>query len=246
MTTQALRSRSVGELVDATFTLYRKDAAAYVSVGALAGTPGLIVQLFWSNEAGYESLTAALFASLITVVTYSLMTGVIIRVGSDVYLGGSADIQRALRAVWPKVGTLIAVSIMKAILLFLGALLLLVGFFYAGSRWFAPEAVCILENTDSSKAFARCTNLSEGRKWHIFRTLLLGYGIYILLMIGIAAIAAMFGGYVVTTLTQTVFTVVAYPTIALLTMLLYYDARIRGEGFDVEHLASSLGSAGTR
>ncbi|MFN0099563.1 MAG: hypothetical protein ACKVS7_12870 [Gemmatimonadaceae bacterium] len=241
MTVQALRARSVGELVDATFTLYRKDAPTYIMVAALASVPGLIAQLLFLGDGGIGQAMATIVSALMSMVTYSLMTGVIIRVGSDVYLGGSVDVQTAVREVLPRVGTLILVAIIKAFVLFFGALFLGVGLFYAGSRWFAPEAAVVLENKNSSGSFSRCSELSNGRKWHIFRTLLLGYGIYFLLMIGVVAVTAVFESELVGLVTQTLFGVIGYPVIALLMMMLYYDMRIRGEGFDVEHLSSALG-----
>ena len=37
------------------------------------------------------------------------------------------------------------------------------------------------------------------------------------------------------------FQIVAYPVVGLTGMLLYYDCRIRGEGFDIERMAASHG-----
>ena len=244
MTDQALRARSTSELVDASFSLYRRDASSYVMVTALASTPGLLTQLLIKSPSFATSGAAILGAFIgfvVSMITYALMTGVVMRVGSDVYLGGSADVAGAVRAVLPRTGTLIAVSLGRALLYFIGFLGFGVGFFYVAARWFAPEAVVILEGQGFGPAFSRCSELSAGRKMHVFRTLLLGYGIYFLLMIGVFMGAGMLGSEIGVIFAQTLFTVIAYPIIGLLTMLLYYDARIRGEGFDVEHLSRSLG-----
>lgn len=249
MTDQALRPRTVSELVDATFTLYRRDASSYIMVTAIASAPGLLTQLLIKSPAFGESLSAALgviVGAIVSMITYALMTGVVMRVGSDVYLGGSADIASAVRALIPKTGTLVAVAIGRSILFFLGALAFLVGVFYVAARWFAPEAVVVLEGKDFGSAFSRCSELSAGRKMHIFKTLLLGYGIYFVMMIGVLIVAGVVGSDTVALFASTIFTVIAYPIIGLLTMLLYYDARIRGEGFDVEHLSRSLGGESLR
>ncbi len=247
MTTQVLRARTVGELVDAAFSLYRKDAPTYIMVAAIASAPGLLTQLLTlgGDPSGAQAV-GAIITLLISIVTYSLMTGVTMRVGSDVYLGGEADVAGAVRSVLPRTGALVATGILKGFLYMLWSLLFGIGFFYAASRWFAPEAAVVLEGKDSSAALARSTALAEGRKWHIFRTLLLGYGIYFVLMIGIVGVSAVLGSELITLIVQTLFVVVAYPIIGLLTMLLYYDARIRAEGFDVEHLSRSLGTVPAR
>lgn len=249
MADQALRARSVSELVDAAFSLYRRDASSYIMVTAIASAPGLLTQLLIQSPA-FATSGIAVFGAFIgfgvSMITYALMTGVVTKMGSDVYLGGTADVAGAVRAVLPKTGTLIAVAIMRTILYFLGMLALGVGFFYAAARWFAPESVVVLEDKNSSAAFARCTELSEGRKMHIFRVLMLGYGIYFVMMIGLLMLAGAGGNETAILFAQSIFNVVAYPIIGLLTMLLYYDARIRGEGFDVEHLARALGGEPAR
>lgn len=248
MTDQALRARTVSELVDATFTLYRRDASSYIMVTAIASVPGLLTQLLLKSPSFGAGVGASLGAAfgvfigaIVSMITYALMTGVVMRVGSDVYLGGTADVASAVRAVLPKTGTLVAVAFGRSILFFLGALAMGVGLFYVAARWFAPEAVVVLEGKGFGPAFSRCSELSAGRKMHIFKALLLGYGIYFVMMIGVLAVAGVVGSETVVLFASTLFTVIAYPIIGLLTMLLYYDARIRGEGFDVEHLSRSLG-----
>jgi hypothetical protein len=42
---------------------------------------------------------------------------------------------------------------------------------------------------------------------------------------------------------QTLYTIVAYPIIGITQMILYYDTRIRAEGFDIEVMAGALGAA---
>ncbi len=45
---------------------------------------------------------------------------------------------------------------------------------------------------------------------------------------------------VITSVLATALTIVVYPIIPITETLLYYDARIRNEGFDVEYLASAV------
>jgi hypothetical protein len=45
-----------------------------------------------------------------------------------------------------------------------------------------------------------------------------------------------------TVVLQTLYTVVAYPLVGITQMILYYDARIRAEGFDIEVMTGSLGA----
>lgn len=244
MTAHALRARTVGELVDATFTLYRRDASAYIMVTALAAVPGLVFQLALLRSRSSGSLFAsfgALTIALISLVTYGMMTGVTTKVGSDVYLGGEADVAAAVRHTLPRLGSLIGAGLLKGVMIGLYALALLFPMFIAFAKWFAPEAAVILEDKSAGEAMTRSRMLSDGLRWHIFRALLLGYGIYFVLGIALASVGIVAENEVLGLFVQTLFTIVAYPIVGLLTMLLYYDARIRKEGFDVEHLARALG-----
>jgi hypothetical protein len=45
-----------------------------------------------------------------------------------------------------------------------------------------------------------------------------------------------------TVVLQSLYTVVAYPLIGITQMILYYDTRIRAEGFDIELMTGALGS----
>lgn len=244
MSLQVSRARSVPELVDGAFSLYRRDAASYIMVTAIAVTPGLIAQLLFlrpSTPPGSSATMASLLVALITIVSYSLMTGVITKMGADVFLGGDADVAGAVRAALPKTGTLVAVGMMQGILYFLYALLLVFPILIAFAKYFAPQAAVMLEDKSSGDAIARSASLSDGHRWHVLKTMGLGYLIYFLLFLALGFLGLVDDTQVVSLVVQTAVTVVAYPIIGLLALLLYYDLRIRKEGFDLEHLSQQLG-----
>lgn len=247
MTDQTLRARSVSELVDATFSLYRRDASAYIMVTAIASVPGLIAQLILLGQQRQFTLLGSfsfVIVTIVSTVTFALMSGVVMKVGSDVYQGGDADVAGAVRHVRPLVGTLVAVALMRGILLVLGIFPGMgIGVLYVLARWFAPEAAVVLEGSSSIQAFSRASALSEGRRWHIVGALALGYSIYFLLAGALGIAIAAVRNDVVSLVIQNLYTIVAYPVVGLLTMLVYYDARIRAEGFDVEHMARTLGTS---
>ena len=58
-----------------------------------------------------------------------------------------------------------------------------------------------------------------------------------------SAISGFAGSRVIQLVVASLFTVVAYPVVALTEMLLYYDVRIRSEGFDLERMVTSLAGA---
>jgi hypothetical protein len=249
MSDVTLRPRSVTELVDATFALYRRDAGAYMMVTAIANVPALVLNIMLlggGQDPTQIGVTSIFVVSIVSLVSWAFTNAVLTSLGARVYLGDAPDVADAIRKAIPHIGTLIGVAIVRAILYFLGLLMVLVGAPYFICMTFAYEAAVVLEDKGLGAGFDRTRQLSKGLKWHIFKTLFLGYFIYFLLVLGGVALQSVVGeGYLGLVLSQIV-SVIAYPVVGLLTMLLYFDTRIRKEGFDVEHLARSLEpSAGT-
>jgi hypothetical protein len=242
MTDVRLRARSVSELVDAAFALYRRDSSQYILVMAVATIPQLLSRLFLRSD-GTMGLGVGLFAlvtGLISSFTFMIGSAAIMKLGSEVYLGEQADFSHAVGSVIPKVFALLWAGFLKAILYAIGFLVFFVGEFYVAARFFAVAAVIVLEDGGVNEAFSRSSALSNGRKRHILNTLLLVWIIYFLLSVGVSLVANIMGSTVVTIVLTTAFQIVAYPIIGLTDMLLYYDCRIRGEGFDIERMAASM------
>jgi hypothetical protein len=241
-----LRSRTVSELVDAAFALYRRDANQYIVMMAVATLPQLVARLVLRGD-GTPSLNTALLGlavALVSLFTYTIGTAAITKFGSRVYLGEQADLEETVRSVIPKVGELLWAGILKGLLYIVGFMVFFLGEFYVAARFFAVGAAIVLEDSGVDEAFSRSSKLSAGRKRHILNTLLLVWIIYFLLSFCVSFVANLTKSTVADVVFSTAFTIVAYPVIGLTSMLLYYDCRIRGEGFDIERMAASMAATG--
>jgi hypothetical protein len=256
MTDARWRARSIPEIVDAVFQLYRADGLQYIAVAALASAPWLIVQLIVAPGTTAPPVTPAevghTLAVAVTVglggwLSAALMTAVIVKLGSHAYLGepGARDVLAAVRDVVPRIPAILGAAVIKYVLLVVGLIFLLVGGLYVVARFFAVFTTIVLEGKGPLAAFARSSELARGRKWHILGTMLLVWFIYLLISLGITAFARMADSTVVLTVASYAYTIVGYPFIGLAETVLYYDARIRGEGLDVELMAGALGPAAT-
>lgn len=241
-----LRVRSVSEIVDAAFALYRRHGMQYITLAALASAPALILNLILSGGAPPTTaagLTKLLPGTIIGMISFALVSAAIIRMGSDAYLGSEPNVAATIREVLPRVPALILATVITTIMVFVAALFLVLPMFYVVTLIFATIPLIILEQKGAFAAISRSMTLSAGIKWHILGTLGLVFGIYFVLSLAIPLLSALLGGGpVVQMLMQTLFGVVAAPILYLVVMVLYYDARIRAEGFDVEHMAQSLGA----
>ena len=268
-----LRARSVTEIVDAAFQLYRRDALEYVLVTAIAYAPLVVAQLVLMRGlllgssgaiSGAMPAWSVLGAGIVGIFGYALMSAALIRFSSDVYLDRPTGLNAVVRAVLPLVPRLIGAAILFGLVLALafvpvivgtitsitplivvGALLSMAWPFYAMARFFALFQVIVLEDRGILTAFSRSSVLSQHRKGHIILTMFLVILIFIVLSFAVTLVAQLFGTIAGSVILQAVYTVVAYPLIGITQMILYYDTRIRAEGFDIEVMTGALGSPTT-
>jgi hypothetical protein len=244
----ALRPRSATEIVDAAFQLYRRDAAQYVLLTGLAYAPWLVIRLV-ALGGGAEPGTFGMLEIVATIgefVAYSLMAAVVVRLGAEAYHGRELNVGAATRDVLPRLPAVIGASIMVFALAVVGFVLLIIPCFYVLARYFASTQVIVLERRGAFASLGRSAELSKERKLHILGTLLLVIIIYFVVGFGVAMLSEMAGSRVLTEVLQALYAVAASPLIGLSSMLLYYDARIRAEGYDVEVMTGTLNPAQAR
>jgi hypothetical protein len=136
---------------------------------------------------------------------------------------------------------LIAVQIASGLMVFIGLVLLLV----PGLIALAWTAVCVpvvmLERLGYSQAIDRSRALGRGQWRHVLGTLLLSWGLALLIMMGAGFIVGLLGAgtRIGDVLVELLFAVVLpIPTIAM--TFLYYDLRVRTESADLDAMISAL------
>jgi hypothetical protein len=264
-----LRARSVTEIVDAAFQLYKRDALEYVLVTGITYAPLIVAQLVFlrgltlanAQALGAISPIATLVLAVVGILAYALMSAVLSRFSSDVYLERPTGLGLVIRDVLPMVPRLIGatfvfglvmmlgfipvivgVALTSVPLIFVGVLLSIFWAFYAFARFFAVFQVIVLEGRGIIAAFSRSGMLSQNRKGHILLTLFLVFVIFVMLSFAVTMVAQLLGSIAASMVLQTLYTVVAYPLIGITQMILYYDTRIRAEGFDIEVMTGALGT----
>ncbi len=240
-----LRARSTSEIVDAAFTLYRRDPLLYILAALVGNFPSLLAELLASGRNPLEAGVAALVLRLASIVSYSFMSAVIIHLGSAAYLGETPDLAAAFRATLPRVGTVFVAGLARGFLVILGLVFLLIPGIWATAVTFAVIPVVVLEGKGTGAALRRSQALAEGRKRHILNTIGLAWIIYfvVLLGVGVVSVGIAMGSPVLSALFAAIAVGLLYPIIGLTELVLYYDARIRGEAFDLEVMQRQMDGA---
>lgn len=254
MTPPILRPLSVGEILDTSFSLYRRHFGALATVALICtGTP-LLLRLFLEASGGlFTSLT--LFALyIVSLVVLSLVaTGATVFIVAESYLGRPISAREALARAAPYLGRILICSLLMSLVVGVGFLLLFVpGIILAVGLVLAVPAVVLEPSTSVTGALSRSWELTRGSRWRIFG---LGVTLMVLLYVPVVAVTGLFAMLVPSTSIRlgpaSAASIVAlsiaglvqmfiYPLFYCVLTVTYYDLRVRKEGFDLELLASSL------
>jgi hypothetical protein len=158
---------------------------------------------------------------------------------NDAYFGRQPDLAKAYRTLFQRIGHLVVATLVVGTCLTVGFFLLFIPGLYFLGRLFAYKQVVLLENGSGLSAVGRSWRLSKGSVRHVINTL----GLVILLnfAVGLGAnlLARLIPSQIVQLLIATLVSVLIYPMVGIIETLLYYDIRIRREGFDIEYLAAA-------
>ena len=120
-----------------------------------------------------------------------------------------------------------------------------VGLYYYAC-YFAVSPAVMIENLGAPASLGRSRQLSKGMRRKVLSTL--GTPMLILTVLQLvlsAMLQALPGPAAIGFLVQQGLTILLSPIVAVIATLLYYDARIRNEGFDIEVMAAELGDPTT-
>jgi hypothetical protein len=249
MATPVLRPRSPTELVDVAFQILRAHYPQFLMCSALAYLPWLVVDLLRVGDPlqlDSVSITGNLLLALGWWLEFAFMSAVLLVCASQAFLGETVDVGGAVRRTISRAPQLLVGAALRFVLVILGLFFFFFGALYPAARFFAVTPAIVLEGAGLRAAFARSTALSRGRKWHIIFTMGLVFVIYIVLALGTMFVVGLIQIPLLQLIVMGVFSIVAYPLVAITAAVLYYDTRIKSEGLDIELMAGALDAAAPR
>jgi hypothetical protein len=246
-----LRPRSGSEIVDAAFRLLRPHYGAFLLLSALSYVPSLLIQLAQISALRELEAGATLAAVsppwalyLLALPFYGFTESAHTALASDAYRNGEARVGEALRVALRRALPATGALVLVALAIGAGLLLLVVPGLYLVLRLYTTLASTVLDGLGPAAAMSRTWARTRGRTQHMLATVGLTMLLYLVLFMGagfVAGIATVLGGPIVGLALQAVVTVLAYPMVPLIATLLYYDLRIRSEGYDLEVMSEQLG-----
>jgi hypothetical protein len=202
------------------------------------------------DQSRYQVLTV--IQSVIGVIAYLLVFGAIFRAVSQAYLGDSPDARASIAYAARRMHSLFWLSFLVVLGVGVGFLLLLLPGIYLLIAWSLAVPVLMVEGLRGTKAIGRSYDLVRKNWWRTFGTLLVGFifiGLFQFLL-GLVASAAdgladdsVYLWAFVYDVISGLGTVITAPLQAAIITVIYYDLRVRKEGFDVALLSAGLGEA---
>lgn len=188
--------------------------------------------------------------AILAILGQLLSQGALAKSVSEVYLGKEISVKEAYKAVLPKIWVLIGAGILIGLIVMFGFMILVVPGIIFG-LWFALSTqVIVLENEGVTGGMSRSRNLVKGNLGKVFAVgFLAGIIAWIISMIvsfpaqmgaGLLQPHSFFLARFIAMIGQIAGNTLAVPISAAAYILLYYDLRIRKEGFDLEMLAENL------
>lgn len=235
MNAPALRARSVGEILDLAFQLYRGRWSQ------MATATGLLVLPLVALEA-VAPLSALPVLDRLGNLFFLAASAAVVLIASEAYMGREIAAADAVRTVGRRFLSVWGAAIIQVILIGLGLLLLIIPGIIAAIVTFAMQQAVMVEGRTAGEAFERSRTLAGGQYLHIMLTSVLASIIMIFAGAGFGAVI----GFAtteprMTMLLTNLLLIVLNPLAAVVGTVLYYDLRIRKEAFDVAMAAERLG-----
>jgi hypothetical protein len=198
-------------------------------------------------------LAAELILVIVTLVTSTVATAACMKAVSDVYVGAKPEAGSSLRFAGRRAHSLVWIGVVSVILALLAAIALIVPGVWLWFGWSVAVPVLLVEGLKGTKALGRSFGLVKGRWWPVFGALMVGYILAGIVSGALGALALPLVGtnsgdsIVLTTVVNTIINAVGglivTPFSAALVAVIYFDLRVRKEGFDLALLAERIGTA---
>lgn len=240
MPATALRPRSATEIIDASFQLLRRHYTQLVAIAVVALLPYIILVAVAGG--GATNMANAGFLFIAQLLCATVAEAAVIMAVSDAYVGESVDIHRALVATAARFPSIILAMILRTLAVLIGVVLFVFPGIYVALRTFSVPAVVMLEGKSAVNSMTRSWELAKGEVGKIFITLLLAWMIFFVLYILLGMLVGILAAQnpKVSQLVVAMLMALVYPITGVVTTLLYYDIRVRREGFDLELLAREV------
>jgi hypothetical protein len=247
-----------GDILDGSFKLLKANLRTIVLVSAVFLIPVNLVAAFFQRDVlgghGFLRLmndpslleqaantgpsNAALVGAVLAVLASILVTpfvgGAVSRVVASSYLGDELAPGAAMRATWLRFLALLGAFLLTLLLKAVGLLFCVVGVLVPMTFFLVTTPAVMVEELGPVQSMARSAGLVRTRFWSLLGNILST-------PFTVAALAVGYRwGWILAAIGGILPALVTTPFVAIVATLVYFDLRIRNEGFDLQMIAAEL------
>lgn len=248
-----LEAMTFGMILDRAVNLYFRNFGLLFGIMAVSQVINKINYFIWYGTIqGAVYIPAVVYTPvyyLVNLLTMAVGTGAVTIAISSRYLGREITILQSYRIALRKLWTLLGARIVAGLLVGLGTMLLLIPGILLAVSFSLITPVVMLEDASAGKSRERSRELTAGFRWQIFALFLIYYIVYWLIILVFGSLLGALSGFILPAFPAGLFTsqlllaplmILMTPIWALFTVLIYYNQRIKTEGFDLVMLAEAL------
>jgi hypothetical protein len=256
VTSPRFEPMTTGVLLDRAFRLYTGNFALMLGIAATAYVPFYLVMLVIEASVGGTlpgragGLSMLLFQVVFMIlwasIAFPIASGATTYAISERYLGNDVTIGEAMRRGLSHFWSLSIAQITATFRVMFGFLLLIV----PGILWMLSYAlivpVILIEGEKALPSLRRSRDLVKGYRGKVFCILLVVNLLQVILTAGVSLISGVFfagesgGGGILSSALNNLLSIFLTPLGIIAAILLYYDMRIRKEGFDLDMLSRAF------
>jgi hypothetical protein len=263
MTGLDLRPLSLGEILDRTFSLYRRNFVLFMGI---AGIPALLTLIFKLSQVFYMGssrpigfLVSTLLTLIVGGIAYLFSQGAAILAIADLYLGRETGIVQSLKRVWGNLLALFGVIVLNGMAVLAGLVALIVPGVYLACRLSVCLPVALIEDRGPGESLSRSLDLTRDYAGRAFVIFVLYFALSIAIALLLTAPLSFAAFLTVATnpaltrwllaaeqVAETVGSVLVAPIVLIATSVYYFDLRVRKEGFDLQFMLDPTSEGMTR
>lgn len=251
MAAPVLRPLSTGEVLDTSFGLYRSLFIPLVIVAIVCRSVPDVLGIYLQQLSGtspmaiFDNWPLLLLQLALAVLLNNVGVAASTLIVSGAYLGEPTTANNALPRAFRLIGPLVLLSLLSSISIFIGFLALFVPGVILFSGLVLATAVLVLEQPIGVTAsMSRSWELTKGFRFKVLVSVFVAALLFVvptMIVTVLAAIGSLAGGWspLVSQILSVVLQIFVYPLVYVVITVLYYDLRVRKEGFDLELLATA-------
>lgn len=230
--------------------------AGVVLVSEISGASLIDGQItfFSTSDLNAYNVSVILLGLVLVPLVALLASAACFKAVSDTYLGDAPRWRESLGFAFRRFGSVLWLTLLTAIILALAFVALIIPSVYLAFAFSVALPVLLVERIGGFKALGRSRELVSGRWWPTFGTLLVAGILVVVIQFVLGFIiglifAAVFSGdggspvlvVILRQLATTLERMVSIPFYAACVTVIYYDLRVRKEGYDLQLLAEAIG-----